>query len=207
MKRKLWLGAGRDAILPLATLMMVALMVVPVPSFLLDVGFITNIMISLAVLMVALAATVHAADDATGNPLQAQIDHGKSTYAEKCSHCHGPNLMNSGTITPDLRAFPDDKTVKLSDIRDGTVSTILAVEIANVDIPWTEPRDLDVRTMSFLVNDPKRAGISSPHPGGPNVAFADGHVTGVSNNVDTMVWYSCFTRIQAKDENTVVPNF
>jgi flagellar biosynthesis protein FlhA len=56
MKRKLWLGAGRDAILPLATLMMVALMVVPVPSFLLDVGFITNIMISLAVLMVALNA-------------------------------------------------------------------------------------------------------------------------------------------------------
>src|SRR4051795_4304217 len=57
MKRKLWAGAGRDAVLPLATLMVVALMVVPVPALLLDVGFISNIMISLAVLMVALNAS------------------------------------------------------------------------------------------------------------------------------------------------------
>jgi len=40
------------------------------------------------------------------------------TYAQKCSHCHGPNMVNPGTITPDLRTFPDDRarfitTVKL----------------------------------------------------------------------------------------------
>ena len=46
-------------------------------------------------------------------PMQAQIDHGKATYAEKCSHCHGPNMMNAGTITPDLREFPDDKDALL----------------------------------------------------------------------------------------------
>jgi mono/diheme cytochrome c family protein len=40
---------------------------------------------------------------------QTQIDQGKATFAEKCSHCHGPNMVNSGTITPDLRRFPDDK--------------------------------------------------------------------------------------------------
>ena len=56
VKRKLWKDAGRGAILPLATLMLVGLMVVPVPSTVLDIGFITNIMISLAVLMVALNA-------------------------------------------------------------------------------------------------------------------------------------------------------
>jgi mono/diheme cytochrome c family protein len=49
---------------------------------------------------------------------QAQIDQGKATFAEKCSHCHGPNMVNPGTITPDLRKFPDDPerfvtTVKL----------------------------------------------------------------------------------------------
>jgi flagellar biosynthesis protein FlhA len=54
--RKVWISAGRGAILPLATLMLVGLMVVPIPSVLLDVGFIANIMISLAVLMVALNA-------------------------------------------------------------------------------------------------------------------------------------------------------
>ena len=51
-----WMSAGRGAILPLATLMLVMLMVVPIPASLLDVGFIINIMISLAVLMVALNA-------------------------------------------------------------------------------------------------------------------------------------------------------
>jgi flagellar biosynthesis protein FlhA len=56
MTRKLWAMAGRNAILPLATLMLVGLMVIPVPAFVLDVGFIANIMISLAVLMVALNA-------------------------------------------------------------------------------------------------------------------------------------------------------
>ena len=49
---------------------------------------------------------------------QAQIDQGKVTFAQKCSHCHGPNMVNAGTIAPDLRRFPDDKerfftTVKL----------------------------------------------------------------------------------------------
>jgi flagellar biosynthesis protein FlhA len=52
--RKGWAQAGRGAVLPFAILMLVALMVVPIPSTMLDVGFITNIMISLAVLMVAL---------------------------------------------------------------------------------------------------------------------------------------------------------
>lgn len=73
---------------------------------------------AVAVLSVALAATVRA-DDAAGNSMQAQIDHGKSTYASKCSHCHGPNLMNSGTITPDLRAIPDDKTRFVTTVKNG----------------------------------------------------------------------------------------
>ncbi|MDF0519225.1 cytochrome c [Bradyrhizobium yuanmingense] len=73
---------------------------------------------AVAVLSVALAATVRA-DDANGNSMQAQIDHGKSTYASKCSHCHGPNLMNSGTITPDLRVIPDDKTRFVTTVKNG----------------------------------------------------------------------------------------
>jgi len=56
ISRKVWIGSAKAAILPLATLMLVGLMIVPVPSFVLDIGFITNIMISLAVLMVALNA-------------------------------------------------------------------------------------------------------------------------------------------------------
>ena len=54
LKKAVWLSAGKGAVLPFATLMLVMLMVVPIPAFLLDIGFVTNIMISLAVLMVAL---------------------------------------------------------------------------------------------------------------------------------------------------------
>jgi mono/diheme cytochrome c family protein len=49
---------------------------------------------------------------------QGQIDQGKATFAQKCSHCHGFNMVNAGTVAPDLRRFPDDRerfftTVKL----------------------------------------------------------------------------------------------
>jgi mono/diheme cytochrome c family protein len=50
---------------------------------------------------------------------QAQIDQGKATYAESCSHCHGPNMINAGTITPDLRRFPDDKQRFLTTVKLG----------------------------------------------------------------------------------------
>jgi flagellar biosynthesis protein FlhA len=50
------MSAGGSAILPVATLAIVVLMVVPVPSIVLDVGFIANIALSLAVLMIALNA-------------------------------------------------------------------------------------------------------------------------------------------------------
>ena len=50
---------------------------------------------------------------------QAQLDLGKATYAEKCSHCHGPGLLNPGTITPDLRKFPDDKERFFTIVKQG----------------------------------------------------------------------------------------
>ena len=59
-----------------------------------------------------------AAQQPNGGGDQAQVDLGKRTYAQNCSHCHGPNMVNAGTITPDLRRFPEDRdrfftTVKL----------------------------------------------------------------------------------------------
>jgi flagellar biosynthesis protein FlhA len=53
---RLWASTVKGGILPLAILMLVVLMIVPVPSAVLDIGFIANIMVSLAVLMVALNA-------------------------------------------------------------------------------------------------------------------------------------------------------
>lgn len=50
---------------------------------------------------------------------QTLIDLGKTTYAEKCSHCHGPGLLNPGTITPDLRKFPDDRERFVTIVKQG----------------------------------------------------------------------------------------
>jgi len=49
-------GNARNAALPAAILLLVVLMVVPIPAAMLDIFFVTNIAISLAVLMVALNA-------------------------------------------------------------------------------------------------------------------------------------------------------
>ena len=74
---------------------------------------------AVAVLAVVSMVTARAADEQNDSGVQAHIDHGKTTYAQKCSHCHGPNMMNSGTITPDLRGFPDDKTRFVTTVKQG----------------------------------------------------------------------------------------
>jgi flagellar biosynthesis protein FlhA len=55
-ERRVWMDAIKGGALPIAIFMLVLLMVVPVPAALLDVGFVANIMISLAVLLIALNA-------------------------------------------------------------------------------------------------------------------------------------------------------
>jgi len=50
---------------------------------------------------------------------QPMIERGKLAYAHSCSHCHGPNMINAGTVTPDLRTFPDDKTRFVGTVKDG----------------------------------------------------------------------------------------
>jgi cytochrome c55X len=73
---------------------------------------------AVVITVVAAIATQRASAQQTADIDQAKIDHGKTIYAVRCSHCHGPAMLNPGTITPDLRRFPDDKerfvtTVKL----------------------------------------------------------------------------------------------
>jgi mono/diheme cytochrome c family protein len=66
-----------------------------------------------------MAGALLAAHPATAQQDPAQIDRGKATYAEKCSHCHGPGMLNAGTITPDLRKFPDDKDRFFTTVKQG----------------------------------------------------------------------------------------
>lgn len=79
-------------------------------------------------------------------------------------------------VTGALTAFPKSRRVTHADISDGLENTILAVESMNCRPDWTEPKDLDFDTMSFTVNSKSAPSISSEHPKGPLVCFADGEV-------------------------------
>jgi hypothetical protein len=46
-----------------------------------------------------------------------------------------------------------------------------------------EPRDLDVREMSFVVDNPDQPSISSAHPAGPGVVFGDGRYYRLNKSV------------------------
>jgi mono/diheme cytochrome c family protein len=70
-----------------------------------------------AAAMTAAAQTTTSQEGANAD--QALIDQGKITYAEKCSHCHGPGMLNPGTITPDLRRFPDDRERFFAIVKQG----------------------------------------------------------------------------------------
>jgi hypothetical protein len=69
------------------------------------------------------------------------------------------------------------------DIKDGASNTISLVEIADSDISWTEPRDLDFETLSFTINaDPH--GPSSHHKDGINALFCGGSTVSMGGTRD-----------------------
>ena len=69
-----------------------------------------------AAVLAAYVAARAAADDTARNAAAVPGDNidsravgkGKALYAHHCSHCHGFNMVNPGTISYDLRQFPHD---------------------------------------------------------------------------------------------------
>jgi prepilin-type processing-associated H-X9-DG protein len=81
--------------------------------------------------------------------------------------------------------FPGARPVAFGEITDGPADTAMIAEVSNMEIPWTAPVDLDVRTMCFTINDPRGPGISSPHPGGAHIGFGDGRTYFVHSGLPT----------------------
>lgn len=80
---------------------------------------------ALAVSLAAVAGEPRAGDSAkpAGGALalaKSSIDSGRALYAHHCSHCHGFNMVNPGTISYDLRKFPkDDEARFLNSVTNG----------------------------------------------------------------------------------------
>jgi len=87
-----------------------------------------------------------------------------------------PGMTNYLAVVGPKAAWPGKRPRKLADFVDGTSETILLVEVHNSGILWTEPRDLDLARMAPGLNPKTGQGISSAHPSGALVGFADGSV-------------------------------
>jgi prepilin-type processing-associated H-X9-DG protein len=84
--------------------------------------------------------------------------------------------------------FEGGKGRRLADIKDGLSHTIMLVE-ANDEraVPWTKPEDWEC--------DPEHplAGLGDAHPGGFNVAFADGSGSFIRKDIDPKTFYALLT--------------
>jgi mono/diheme cytochrome c family protein len=57
--------------------------------------------------LLLLTATSARADD---------VEQGREVYHELCASCHGRDMVNTGTISPDLRQFPKDDVARFKNI-------------------------------------------------------------------------------------------
>jgi cytochrome c6 len=54
------------------------------------------------------AAQPVAAVDSLATPSAEAAEAGRALYSKNCSHCHGFNMVNPGTVSYDLRKFPSE---------------------------------------------------------------------------------------------------
>jgi prepilin-type processing-associated H-X9-DG protein len=86
-----------------------------------------------------------------------------------------PQTNYLAVIAPDSAWQPGKKTT-MSDITDNHADTILLIEFKDSDIPWAEPRDLDLDHLPEGLTQQNLLQSLSNHPGVFNALFADGHV-------------------------------
>lgn len=71
-------------------------------------------------LICAFALSAHAENSPEAPPSPEEFAKGAELFSSICSHCHGPHMVNPGTISFDLRKFPhDDRTRFFNSVRNG----------------------------------------------------------------------------------------
>jgi prepilin-type processing-associated H-X9-DG protein len=76
--------------------------------------------------------------------------------------------------------------LSISKITDGTRNSLIVVETTKFHHHWMEPADLSAETMRLTING-QPPSISSRHPGGANVSFADGSVKFLKDSLNSQM--------------------
>ena len=105
-----------------------------------------------------------------------------------------PSLTSYVVVTGPGTLFQDAASTRFDQITDGTPNTLLVVETLTAKIPWTAPEDLDIRTMSLRLNETMHPSISSRHPLGANVVFADARCSHIKESITAEQLRSMITR-------------
>ncbi|MHB8968938.1 MAG: DUF1559 domain-containing protein [Pirellulaceae bacterium] len=92
-------------------------------------------------------------------------------------------IVGDPTVLPPQSMFRPNHWTRMSEVTDGTSNTILVVE-SSTPVPWTRP-DADP-TFEQIVSQVEAGpgAMRSVHPGGANVALADGSVRFLSSQLD-----------------------
>ncbi len=121
-------------------------------------------------------------DKGGGNPRKISLDPCPCIW--RCPSCDtGSKRVNYAVIVGDQTAFPMNRSVKLDEVTDGLENTILVVETLSCSPFWTEPLDIGFETMKFRIDRSSNGEISSCHPDGAHVLFADGKTYFLSSSV------------------------
>ena len=127
-----------------------------------------------------------------GQPAQQGADQGDAAGLRlpRAGPTSQPGTTTYRVFTGPGALFEAGKQNGLTAVTDGTSNTILAVESKEA-VPWTRPD-------SDLPFDPDAAaslyGAGSPHPGGFQIAIADGSVLAVADSIDPKVFRTLITR-------------
>ena len=87
-----------------------------------------------------------------------------------------------------------NESVAFSDITDGMSNTIMMIEVGGSGINWMEPRDITLEEAITYITNPAASPFTQSHPGGVNVALADGSVRFISSGIDPGMLRALLTR-------------
>jgi prepilin-type processing-associated H-X9-DG protein len=117
-------------------------------------------------------------------------------------HCPSDSTSRCNYFVIDVPdgLFEGGQWNKLANVVDGTSNTIMVVEATGANTHWMEPYDLDQQALRQPINSTANGTtISSVHPGGAMVLFADGSVEFLSEQMTQNLLQAVITKSGGED--------